>query len=82
MQITPPSTIAAAPRATPAIADQLERAFLEEMLKYCGPRAVDGAFSGGAGESQFASFLTREHAAIMAGKMDLGFAGMLGEAVR
>lgn len=58
-------------------ADQLERAFLEEMLKYCGPKASEGGFSGGAGEAQFASFLTREHAAILAGKLDLGFGDLL-----
>ncbi|RJK97341.1 hypothetical protein D3P06_16840 [Paracoccus aestuarii] len=60
------------------MADQLEQVFLEEMLKYCGPQASEGAFSGGAGEEQFASFLTREHAAILARQVDLGFAAMLG----
>lgn len=54
-------------------ADQLERAFLEEMLKYCGPKPMSGAFSGGAGEDHFGSFLTREHAAILARQVDLGF---------
>lgn len=68
-----------APRA-PSAADRLEQAFLEEMLKYCGVRAANDGFSGGAGEAQFASFLTREHAAMLAGKIDLGFAPMLGEA--
>lgn len=54
-------------------ADQLEQAFLEEMLKYCGPKPMSGAFSGGAGEDHFGSFLTREHAAILARQVDLGF---------
>ncbi|MBW7057021.1 hypothetical protein KY389_10000 [Paracoccus bogoriensis] len=54
-------------------AEQLERAFLEEMLKYCGPKPMSGAFSGGAGEDHFGSFLTREHAAILARQVDLGF---------
>jgi len=61
-----------------AVAEQLELAFLEEMLKYCGPPPSDGAFGGGAGEDQFSSFLTREHAALLADKLDLGFARILG----
>lgn len=67
---------AASGRSIPSAADQLEQAFLEEMLKYCGPRATEGPFSGGAGEAQFASFLTREQAAILARDMDLGFGRM------
>ena len=62
-----------------AAADQLEVAFLEEMLKYCGPTPTEGAFSGGAGEDQFASFLTREHAGMLAGRLDLGFDAMIGD---
>lgn len=65
-------------RARPAaVAKELERAFLEEMLKYAGPQPSEGSFSGGAGEEQFASFLTREHAALLAGRLDLGFAALL-----
>jgi len=63
------ATASAVPR--PAI-DQLEQAFLEEMLKYCGPSAQTGAFGGGPGEDQFASFLTQEYAATLAKKFDLG----------
>lgn len=63
--------------ATASVADKLEQAFLEEMLKYCGPSPAEGAFSGGAGEEQFASFLTREHAGLLARRIDLGFAAML-----
>jgi peptidoglycan hydrolase FlgJ len=70
----------AQPSGAGAVADQLEQAFLEEMLKYCGPGTLAGEFSGGAGEDQFASFLTREHAAQLAGRLDLGFGRMLGEA--
>lgn len=66
------------PPADPAARDagavkQLEQMFLEEMLKYCGPGPLSGSFSGGAGEEQFASFLTREHAAILSQRVDLGF---------
>ncbi|WP_410216845.1 rod-binding protein [Paracoccus sp. (in: a-proteobacteria)] len=60
-----------------AVADQLEQAFLEEMLKYCGPGAMQGEFSGGAGEDQFTSFLTREQASQLASRLDLGFGRML-----
>ncbi len=54
------------------VASKLEQAFLEEMLKYCGPSSMKGEFSGGAGEDQFNSFLTREYAASLAGRLDLG----------
>ena len=37
----------------------------------------EGAFSGGAGEEQFSSFLMREHAGLLAERLDLGFAAML-----
>ncbi|MFN3525525.1 MAG: chemotaxis protein chel [Paracoccus sp. (in: a-proteobacteria)] len=57
---------------------QLEQMFLEEMLKYCGPGPLSGSFSGGAGEEQFASFLTREHAAILSQRVDLGFGSVFG----
>lgn len=78
MQIDPLGP-ARGPVAEPvSVADQLEQAFLEEMLKYCGPPPAEGAFSGGAGEDQFASFLTREHAALLARRLDLGFAAMMG----
>ncbi|MBU3029199.1 rod-binding protein [Paracoccus marinaquae] len=73
-QLAPPAATA---HPQPAPADRLEQAFLEEMLKYCGPQPGQGAFSGGAGEDQFASFLNREYAAIMARRMDLGFSAIL-----
>lgn len=59
--------------------DRLEQAFLEEMLKYCGPQASEGSFAGGHGEEQFASFLTREYAAILADRLDFGFGEFAGE---
>lgn len=73
-QLPPPSAASLQPVS---IAEQLEQAFLEEMLKYCGQATGGGGFSGGAGEAQFSSFLTREHAATLARQMDLGFANML-----
>lgn len=79
MQIEPTLATRRPNDAPTGLADQLEQAFLEEMLKYCGPPPSDGAFSGGAGEEQFAGFMTREHAAMLSRQLDLGFARMLGE---
>lgn len=64
-------------RTQPAAVEQLEQAFLEEMLKYCGPKAAGGGFGGGAGEDQFNSFLTREYAARLASQLDLGLANRM-----
>ena len=68
-----------AARAAMGSVDQLEQAFLEEMLKYCGPSAGQGDFSGGVGEEQFSSFLNREWAGLMASRMDLGLGLALGD---
>jgi Rod binding domain-containing protein len=54
------------------VADGLERAFLSEMLKYAGPRSLEGSFSGGVGESQFASMMTDAYADALSARMDLG----------
>lgn len=75
MQVTPIPALPARPQPVPA--DRLEQAFLEEMLKYCGPRAAEGAFGGGIGEDQFSSFLTREYAAVLAAQLDLGLANRM-----
>ncbi|TBN36783.1 hypothetical protein EYE42_15305 [Paracoccus subflavus] len=72
MLVTPIPALPAPPK--PGSADQLEQAFLEEMLKYCGPRTSEGAFGGGIGEDQFSSFLSREYAAVLAAQLDLGLA--------
>ncbi|WP_022707081.1 flagellar protein FlgJ [Paracoccus zeaxanthinifaciens] len=77
MQITSPTLAATAPDRAVAV-QNLERAFLEEMLKHAGPAPMEGPFSGGAGEDHFASFLTREHAAVLADRLDLGFDGIVG----
>lgn len=62
----------------PAAGDQLETAFLAEMLGIAMPDPGAGAFGGGAGESQFASFLVERHAAALASRLDLGLADGLG----
>lgn len=68
-----PITSAPQPGATsgPSSNDRLEQAFLEEMLKYAGPKPKQQAFGGGIGEEQFSTFLTREYAAILAEALDL-----------
>ena len=71
--------VAAAGPAAAQLPDKLEQAFLEEMLKYCGPSARQGEFSGGIGEEQFNSFLAREYAARLSQRMDLGFSAALSE---
>ncbi|MCZ0962056.1 rod-binding protein [Paracoccus benzoatiresistens] len=73
IQVPPPTE-----KSTPPAAEKLEQAFLEEMLKYCGPKSADGAFGGGIGEDQFGSFLTQEYAAVMAAQIDLGFGKRMG----
>ena len=72
MKIESTGGVVSPKNAGASVSDKLETAFLEEMLKYCGPVARAGEFGGGVGEEQFSSFLTQEYAAILAEKMDLG----------
>jgi hypothetical protein len=67
-----PIILPQADAARAVVESKLEQVFLEEMMKYCGPTAMEGAFSGGAGEDQFNSFLNREYATSLAGRLDLG----------
>lgn len=74
------TTALAAPHGTlrkEGVSDGLERAFLSEMLKYAGPRPLEGSFSGGVGESQFTSMLTDAYADALSIKMDLGLGATL-----
>lgn len=61
----PPFASAAPPDLLRTKAAQLETAFLTVMLGQAGLDAAAGAFSGGAGEAQFASFLREQQAAAM-----------------
>ncbi len=45
-----------------ARSEDLEAAFLSEMLGHSGLGTGEGAFNGGVGETQFASFLRDEQA--------------------
>ncbi len=53
-------------------AARLETAFLSEMLGQAGLNTTAGAFSGGAGEAQFASFLRDEQAGAIVGRGGIG----------
>ena len=70
MEIPPrlPSPI----QASTSVTTGLEQVFMEEMLKYMGPSAMTGTFSGGAGEDYFFSYLSQEYARVLAGTLDLG----------
>ena len=55
-------------------AEKLETAFLSEMLKAAGLGKTRGAFGGGVGEEQFASFLRDEQAKAMVRAGGIGLA--------
>ena len=71
MKVERPSPNLPGPTGLARTADQLEAAFLAEMLKIAMPQTGAGAFCGGIGESQFASFMTEQHAARLAARLDL-----------
>lgn len=59
-------------------AKDLETAFLAEMLGHAGVDSdASGAFGGGHGEEQFASFLRQEQARMMTDKGGIGLAEAL-----
>ncbi len=58
-------------------AKSLEAAFLSEMLSHAGLGASEGAFSGGIGEEQFASFLREAQAKSIVDHGGIGLAEQL-----
>ena len=60
-----------------ARAEELEATFLSEMLGYSGLGETEGAFGGGAGEAQFASFLRQEQAKQMVETGGIGLAELI-----
>lgn len=58
-------------------AQDLEAAFLAEMLRHSGLGAPRASFGGGTGEDQFASFLRMEHARALAASGGIGLAESL-----
>ncbi|MBJ3763163.1 rod-binding protein [Maribius pontilimi] len=59
------------------VAEQLEAAFLSEMLKGAGLGARKGAFGGGVGEDQFASMLRDRQAQLVVETGGIGLAEKL-----
>lgn len=56
------------------LARKLEAGFLAQMFKHSGAGAARENFGGGAGESQFSSFLVQEYANAIADAGGLGLA--------
>ncbi len=65
-----------------ATAQKLEAAFLSEMLKSAGVGRTPGAFGGGAGEEQFASFLRDEEARAMAAHGGVGLTQSIFDSIK
>lgn len=79
MQTSPITPVAASDR-TPAdtalrkAAEEMEAAFLAEMLKPMQADIASSSFGGGPGEAQFSSFLVAEQARAMVGAGGIGLA--------
>ena len=58
-------------------AQQLEAAFLTEMLAHTGLDAASEDFGGGIGEDQFGSFLREEQAKMMVARGGIGLSESL-----
>lgn len=58
-------------------AQDMEAAFLSEMLRHAGLGAPRDSFGGGQGEDQFTSFLRTEQARAMAASGGIGLAESL-----
>lgn len=65
-----------------AAAEEMEAAFLAEMLKSAGFGEARDSFGGGAGEEQFASFLRQEQAGQMARTGGIGLAESIFDALK
>lgn len=57
--------------------EELEAAFLSEMLKSAGIGRPVSLFGGGIGEEQYSSFLRDEYARALAGTAKLGLAEVI-----
>lgn len=83
----PPTSPVPAPpaprdRALMAAAQNLEAAFLSEMLQSAGLGQTSESFGGGAGEEQFSSFLISEQAKHIVKGGGIGLAQSLFEALK
>lgn len=72
----PPVSANFSPRSAQLMkkAQELETSFLSEMLSHSGLDGQTGAFSGGIGEDQFASFLREAQAKAMVEHGGIGLA--------
>jgi Rod binding domain-containing protein len=75
--LTRPLPAAPAAESLRHTAQELEAAFLAEMLSHAGLGAAEGPFSGGPGEDQFASFLRAEQARAIVQGGGIGLAEMI-----
>jgi Rod binding domain-containing protein len=69
-------------KALRTAAEKIEAGFLAEMLKSAGLGKSGGAFGGGAGEDQFASFLVQEQAMMMVKSGGIGLAQSIFESLK
>ena len=74
--LSPPTRLASAMQtdALRSAAEEMEAAFLSEMLKSAGLGEMPSSFGGGAGEEHFASFLREEQARAMVQAGGIGLA--------
>ncbi|KIN76235.1 rod-binding protein [Sulfitobacter mediterraneus] len=80
--VIPPEAAAHRDQQLRTAAQDLETTFLAEMLKSAGLGETRGAFGGGAGEDQFASFLLREQAAAMVRAGGIGLSETIFESLK
>ena len=84
--IDPPAPLSAETTARDVVlrrtAENLEAAFLSEMLKSAGFGRARESFGGGVGEEQFASFLRDEQARAMVHAGGIGLAESIFEAMK
>ncbi|MGI1662042.1 rod-binding protein [Palleronia sp. KMU-117] len=78
----PPAPVPPDDQRLRALARELEASFLAVMLKSAGLGEPREAFGGGAGEDQFTSMLTTEHARALAERGGIGLAETLFEAMK
>jgi Rod binding domain-containing protein len=84
MELTPnlPTSAPAADVKLRRAAEELEANFLAEMLKSAGVGKTPETFGGGAGESQFSSFMRLEQARAMAQSGGIGLAEVIFQSLK
>jgi Rod binding domain-containing protein len=82
LPMPPPAGSSSRDRALFQAAQNLEAAFLAEMLQSAGLGQTSESFGGGAGEDQFSSFLIQEQAKNIVNGGGIGLAQSLFEALK